>query len=132
VYKRNNYGQKSAVTASSNSCFLAVFWYVNGDFIGQEDTLRGSSVQQFGDYSQIDADHFFIWDDYKNLNPSAYDKDYDYFPRGRVIFDNRLHKFKVVADRKITDNPSIRSELLSHYGLPITTIFEFDEHYQSY
>ena len=47
------------------------------------------------------------------------------------MFNPKIHKFVVVADAKITDNPRIRQKLLDYYGLPSTTIFDSDEHYQS-
>lgn len=117
---------KKYINASSNSNMLAVFWYVNGEFIGPEDTLRGDSVVAYGDNLQIDKDHFLEWDKYGD--PLL---EYDYYPRGRVLFNSKIHKFIVVADPKICNNASIREQLIDYYGLPISTIFETDEHYTS-
>lgn len=117
---------KKYVRASSNSNILSVFWYVNGQFVGDEDVLNGDSTVQYGDYLQVDSDHFTSWD--------KYDKEgveYDYYPRGRVMFNSKIHKFVVVADKKIVDDPEVREKLLDYYGLPRFTIFETDEHYTS-
>lgn len=111
---------------SSNSNLLSVFWYVNGEFIGPEDTLKGDSIVSYGDFLQVDKDHFTEWPTYGDSSV-----EYDYYPRGRVMFNSKIHKFVVVADPKIIDNPAIREKLREFYGLPVTTIFESDDHYTS-
>ena len=103
-----------------------MFWYIDGEFVGPEDTLKGDNVIDYGGILQLDFDHFDIWPKYGNMS-----LEYDHYPRGRVMFDVKIHKFRVVADAKIIDNSNIREQLLEHYGLPNTTIFESDEHYQS-
>lgn len=118
---------KRVIESSTNSGILAVFWYVDGKFVGKEDIFDGDSVCQYGDYIQVDLDHFNIWPAY---SPSKH-IEYDYYPRGRVMFNAKIHKFVVVADPKIVNSRDIRDKLLDFYGLPNTTIFESDEHYQS-
>lgn len=113
---------------SSNSKLLAVFWYTGQEFIGPEDTRDGDSVTDYGGMIQLDVDHFSVWDRY---NPYGFGVEYDYLPRGRVMFDVKIHKFVVVADEKIVGSEHLREELRRWYGLPQTTIFESDEHYQS-
>ena len=116
---------KKVIEASTNSKLLAVFWYIDGEFVGTEGTLKDGIL--YGDYLQLDDDHFEIW----NRFNSDKNIEYDYYPRGRIMFNTKLHKFVVVCDRKIMNNYKIRKLLLNYYGLPITTIFESDEHYQS-
>ena len=116
---------KKYINASTNSNLLAIFWYKDGQFIGPEDTLKGDTVVQYGDYLQVDLDHYTVWGLYGD------DKEYDYYPRGRILFNTKIHKFVVVCDPVICNDESIRSKLLDYYGLPYTTVFESDEHYQS-
>ena len=120
---------KQYIKGSSNSKLLSVFWYVNGEFVGPEDTIDGESVIQYGDYLQLDIDHEPIWLLYKpaDVPYCGYTK----YPRGRIFFNIAIHKFIVIADPKIVDNETIRNKLLEYYGLPNTTIFKTDEHYRS-
>ena len=119
---------KENICGASNSKMLAVFWYVDGQFLGHEDTLKGDSVEQFGDYLQLDLDHFAEWPIIRMLyNLPAVD--YNYYPRGRILFNTKLHKFIVVGSKEIVDDPEVRSKLREYYGLPSTTIFQGDEHY---
>ena len=116
---------------STNSNLLSVFWYVDGKFIGPEEPLDGNHVVSYGDYLQLDYDHFWIWSKYSNYNHIDPRLEYDYYPRGRTLFNIKIHKFIVIGDKKIVENPRIQDKLLQYYGLPSTTIFESDEHYQS-
>lgn len=119
------------VICSTNSSLLSVFWCIDGKFIGADGTLDGDNVMPYGDYLQVDTDHFIIWD--KIAKRFGYTQDYTYYPRGRVMFNTKLHKFVVIADKKISDDPTVQSALCDHYGLDKrAVIFETDEHYSSY
>ena len=119
---------KENIYGSTNSRLLAVFWYINGEFYGYEDTLKGDSVEQFGDFLQIDLDHFTEWPILRNLYnlPKV---EYDEYPRGRIMFDIKIHKFIVVGSKAIVEDSEVQRKVLDYYGLPNTTIFEWDEHY---
>lgn len=124
---------KKYVSGSSmleDDSLLAIFWYTGKGFVGPEDTLDSKRVVLYGDYLQIDKDHFNVWDRYKGYTDRP-DVEYDYFPRGRILFNTALHKFVVVTDEKICNDPRIKEALLEWYSLPATTIFRSDEHYQS-
>ena len=116
---------KKVIEASINSKLLAVFWYIDGQFVGAEGTLKDGIL--YGDYLQLDDDHFEIWDKF-NSDKSI---EYDYYPRGRIMFNTKIHKFVVVGDCKIVNSYKVKKMLLQYYGLPESTIFEYDEHYQS-
>jgi hypothetical protein len=117
------------IYASSNSNMLAVFWYINGNFYGAENTLKGDSVDSFGDFLQLDVDHFQIWPKYRRLAGLDRNVEYDEYPRGRIMFNSKIHKFVVIGTASLTMNPDLQDKILSYYGLPNTTIFETDEHY---
>lgn len=121
---------KMYVKASTNSNLLAVFWVTPNGVVGECDTLKGNNSVQFGKYIQLDMDHFQIWSQYQD-NEMYTDVEYDYYPRGRVLFNALIHKFIVVGDKQFVDNENLQSTIRKEYGLPITTIFETDEHYTS-
>lgn len=124
---------KRVVASMDNSC-VAVFWCIHGSFVGPEDTIFGNNVVQFGDYLQVNEDHFTVWPSVAKslkINPRKFD--YDYFPRGRVMFNTALHKFVVIGDDKIVDNEDLLDALVRRYSLPSRKglIIKHDEHYQS-
>lgn len=119
------------IFASTNSNLLSIFWYINGEFYGLDSTLKGENVDQYGDYLQINEDHFSIWPKYRKAAGLPSDTEYDAYPRGRIMFNVKLHKFTVIGTDSLTMNNQMRDKILDYYGLPNTTIFETDEHYNS-
>lgn len=117
---------KKYVTASSNSKLLAVFWYIDGKFVGPCDTLDSEDVESYGGMLQLPYDHFTIWDDY---NPKSSGIEYDEFPRGRVMYNANIRKFIVITSKSLSEDTSFQNAVRREYGLPITTIFKHDEHY---
>lgn len=117
------------IYAASNSNLLSVFWYIDGKFYGVDDTLKGDNVDDFGGYLQLNVDHFQIWDKIIKQANLPYDTEYDEYPRARILFNVKLHKFVVIGTASITMDPIIQDEIKAHYGLPNTTLFETDEHY---
>ena len=130
IVLRKGESMKMYVKSSTNSSLLAVFWVTPDGVVGECDTLKGSNSEQFGRYIQLDIDHFQIWSQYQNQGMYV-DTEYDYYPRGRVLFDTRIHKFIVVGDKQFVGNANLQSIIRKEYGLPITTVFETDEHYTS-
>lgn len=109
---------------------LSVFWFYKGKFYGDEDIMGGPKVMTYGDYAQLNADHWQTWDTYAKqmgLNPMRVD--YDRVPRGRILFHIPTHHFVVVCNSKIIDDEQSRNLLLDYYGLPLNTDFRKDEHY---
>ncbi len=114
----------NALTRGEN--LLAVFWYIDGKFYGPCNALNADEVELYGDYLDLPYDHFQIWPD---CSPFIYDYEYDDFPRGRVMFDTRIHKFKVFTSEKLCNDKELKARVMREYGLPVTTIFIADEHY---
>lgn len=118
------------IYGSTNNKLLAVFWYINDTFVGTEAMLDSDNVIQFGDYLQLDDDHFEIWPYFRNELKLPKHTEYDEYPRGRVMFNVKIHKFVVIGNKIFMEDASVKKKLLSFYGLPSTTIFETDEHYK--
>lgn len=119
----------SGKTTNTSESKLAVFWYTGkagNEFIGPEASLLSPEMETYGDYMQLPHDHFEIWDQYNTVGPHA---EYDYYPRGRILFKVTIHKFVVIGDKRIVDDETVRHQLKEHYHLPQTTIFKTDEHY---
>ena len=114
---------------STNQNMLSLFWYIDGNFYGVDDYLKGDSVDQFGDFLQIDNDHFSIWPKIRFQAALSRNTEYDEYPRARIMFNTKLHKFVVIGTASLTLDPEMQNKIIEHYGLPMSTIFETDEHY---
>ena len=105
---------------------LSQFWIVNGKFIGEKYPLIhcaciGDYVVSLDNkwYSKISSMHEFKG------------KSFYYYPRGRVRFNTRINQYEVFADKKIVSNEKVKDKIREELGLPSTTIFKTDEHYES-
>lgn len=108
---------------------LSCFWIINGELYGDEIKLKDAEAN--GDFLVTNSLHFLMWPSIKNLNDDFKDKDYDYYPRGRVRFNIKIQQAEVIADEKIASNDAIRDLIRDELGLLPTTIFSVDEHYAS-
>ena len=109
---------------------LSVFWLYKGKLYGEEDILDGPKVRAYGDYAQLDADHFVIWDKYaKKMGINPWSVEYDRIPRGRILFHIPTHHYIVIGSKKIIDDLNNRKIVMDYYGLPLNTEFRGDEHY---
>ena len=101
---------------------VSVFWIIDNNVVGYEsDRADGELV---GDYIHPDVDHYDIWKKFHINEP------YDAYPRGRVLFNTKIYKYVVVADKCIIDNNVYRELIKTYYNLPETTLFEVHEHYK--
>ena len=109
---------------------LAVFWYRDKHFYGEESIIGSKQVIAYGDYMQVDVDHYQIWDKYAKQMGLCSRIPYDKIPRGRVLFHIPTHSYVVVGSKAIVNNNEVKRELLEYYGLPLNTEFRWDEHYR--
>lgn len=73
--------------------------------------------------------HYKSWRSIKALVPEARDKDYDYYPRGRVTYDVKKDTFNLYLDHCITADQI--ENIIDELNLPRSkTEVKYDEHYQ--
>ncbi|MDD5395574.1 MAG: hypothetical protein PHE17_21335 [Thiothrix sp.] len=94
------------------------------------DSVSIGTGQQYGDYVEHGG-HYEYW---LNLAPTTVAEStfkahaYDYFPRGRVVYDSQHRRVKLYADRCIKREAiAVIREL---FALPSDMPIIYDEHYQ--
>jgi len=109
---------------------VSVWWYINDQFAGIEvDVDIGDITSVGGRFINAAVDHWDLWSDIqKEYNIPSY-IEYDYYPRGRVIFDALIHKYKVIGDACCVNNVGFQDAIKFYYKLPSTTLFDTDDHY---
>lgn len=118
------------IVAGSSEPELAVFWYVPDKdlFIGDRGNM--SDGIYFGDFCQLNYDHFDRWETWRNEYRLP-DVEYDYYPRGRVMFNAKIHKYVVICDPCIANDEGLRKSLCYEYRLdPRKVVWDTDEHYE--
>ena len=100
---------------------VCLFFCVNGIFL-----VHGCSLQEaelYGDFLIYPQSHFDIWEQHY---ASIYPVDFDYYPRGRVVYRQSDKTFQIYSDGCLES--VIREWAASRYSGPVC--FARDEHYQ--
>lgn len=105
---------------------LAVFWYIDGKFYGPDRERKSGVPDDSGRFLILPCLHSEIWDEYR---PAGCTLAYDKVPRGEIVFDACVHKFKVFTSEKLCNDEEFKARVIHEYGLPVFSIFVADEHY---
>ena len=100
---------------------VCLFFCVNGIFLVHGCSLE--KAEPYGDYLIYPQSHFDIWEQHYALN---YSVDFDYYPRGRVVYRKSDGTFQIYYDACLES--VIREWAAAHYSAPVR--FARDEHYQ--
>ena len=101
---------------------VGIFFWVNDEFLFHG--CKVEAAEEYGDFRVYDKSHFEIWDEFYF---QKYHKDYDYFPRGRVVYDMTTESFVIYKDNCIGGDEM--KVFLENYE-KVRCRVERDEHYQ--
>ncbi|PPD55091.1 MAG: hypothetical protein CTY12_01925 [Methylotenera sp.] len=107
---------------------IGIFFVVDGALIS--DSIPVEQGQCYGDHVEHGA-HYDYW---LNLVPNTVAESlfkshaYDYYPRGRAVFDVTHHQVKLYVDRCI--DTAALSTIRASFLIPDNTRVSYDEHYQ--
>ena len=99
---------------------VGLFFYIHGNFCLHRCST--DQAEQFGDFLCYPKSHYKIWEQFY---AERYGVDFDYFPRGRIVYRKPDDTWIIYYDPCI---PHI--EDLKDYFTSGNVIFEWDEHYQ--
>lgn len=121
---------KQRIKNESSTPEVGIFWWIGNEPI--MDTTPVREGDKFGDFIYHAEDHFNYWE--KKISPNmpiARNKDYDYFPRGRVIYNAIEDVYYLYADRCIRKNIDNIKKIAHLMHLPVEkTKVLGDRHYQ--
>lgn len=100
---------------------VCLFFYVNGRFLVHGCDL--AAAEEYGVYLIYPQSHFDVWERYY---ASIYSVDFDYYPRGRIVYRKADDSFLIYYDPCL--EPVIRTWAERYYTGRIC--FSHDEHYQ--
>ena len=109
---------------------IGIFFVVDGALIG--DTLSVEQCQRYGDHAEHGA-HYDYWSKLKPTTAaesSFKSHSYDYYPRGRVVFDVKHQQAKLYLDHCI--DTAVLAAISVTFELPSNTRVCYDEHYKCY
>ena len=101
---------------------VGLFFYINGHFLVHGCDLQ--EAEKYGKFKIYQGSHFEVWD---KCYVKTYHVDYDYYPRGRIVYDTEIEKYFVYRDACIPEEEIckfIEDRVGENYVLLL------DEHYQ--
>lgn len=111
---------------------VGVFYYIHGDVYADSSSIR--NADQYGGFVNYGS-HYDFWEDELTdyILPGERSHDYAYYPRGRVVFSQELHKYILYID-EILANPPIIQKIADEFGLSNGSFYvdTDDEHYRHY
>lgn len=128
-YLYNNLNEDHRSTRMDESS-VGVFYIINDEIYSDTASLR--NAEEYGGMLNYGSHYDFYYDElckYYGM-PWLKDLDYDYYPRGRVIFDRNEHKYVLYLDPALeTDHyiSMIADEFDLHNG---GFYIDHDEHYK--
>lgn len=104
---------------------IGLFFYVEGKLLAHQ--VAPAQVEIYGDFLTSSISHDTVWHQGVGINLPV---DFDYFPRGRVVYNRKERKYIVYIDRCL-NMPERIAEILKAFGLTdCQHTIAFDEHYQ--
>ena len=100
----------------SQSPYLGLFYVIDEKLYWEGVPIRyAENSFHFRIYPKM---HPTFWTNTIIKNKPELDKfDAYFFPRGRVVYDNKLHKYELVADKCIIRNEKILSQIIAEMKL---------------
>ncbi|MGN0169145.1 MAG: hypothetical protein ACI39H_00090 [Lachnospiraceae bacterium] len=114
-----------SIDENQNRGNVGLFFFIHGNFVFAGCSL--SEAEQYGDFLVYSESHYHVWEKYMRLKykENEMEVDYDFFPRGRVVYNKAEDLFIIYYDRCVEDNINRITRAYSDYHY----ITERDEHY---
>lgn len=104
------------------------FYVIDGAVFADTESYR--DVEEINSNRDSNNTHYNYWELLQQLYKELREIDYDYYPRGRVVYNSVEDKFYVYLDKCLSGMKTIRN-IISELNLPQRkVVVRSDEHYQ--
>lgn len=109
---------------------IGIFWYYNNKVIGK--TYNLSEAEKYGDFLSPILGHYDYWEKIQKEFPELYYEEYEYIPRGRIVYDTTKNHFVLLSSKKIIKNIIILKAIKVFFSIPEDAKFvtKSDLHYE--
>lgn len=128
---------------SSPSPSVGIFWAVpaTGEIALVTDATPLETAEPYGDFLTHSRGHYEVWEDWRRLGSAGLIRrglpativlrEYEEFPRGRIVFDIPAQTFIVYADRKLQSASMVERIILAFDLEGQSFVIRSDAHYRS-
>jgi len=128
--KQNN--ETSKINLEAGVPQIGLFWFFENKILNMSKPWRELLPNSEGviDY---DDSHYNVWDKFQRVHPRLMRFEYDDIPRGRVVAkkDGPAIEFVAIIPKDLENNAGFKKLLRREFNLPMTVVYETDEHYGS-
>jgi len=110
---------------------VGIFWYYNKKVLGDFFELAGAEV--YGNLLGPHSNHYDLWPLIQKSVPELQCEEYEFTPRGRVIFDLIEGTFVIISSAAIIANKSALKAICRHCNIPdnFLVTLKTDQHYEN-
>jgi hypothetical protein len=110
---------------------VGIFWVVGRRLLF--DSTPVSEAELYGDCKNHPRGHIDHWRQMQMTGVVPFDVEYEEPPRGRCVFNVKVDKFTILADRCILKKRNLVKKIMEELQLPPeTTVCDTDPHYRCY
>jgi hypothetical protein len=123
---------------------VGIFWGIPGSddsWTILADATSLARAEPYGDFLTHPRGHYDVWTQWQKTRATSVvsrsilqaiaDHEYEFFPRGRIVYNTRTGHFILYADRRLQQHVTI-ARIASEFELAVGTFtVRADEHYRS-
>lgn len=112
-----------------NEGLIGPFYYIDGEVYSDATSIRAG--EEYGDFVTYGSHWDFFNDEIVEYIPNATSHDYDFYPRGRSVFNTADRKFHLYVPDNFSDSQI--ADVMGEFALSRTNtvVHKEDEHYSS-
>ena len=107
---------------------VGIFWQYGKRLIVAGTPL--AKAEAYGEHMIFSSSHLNYWAELQRAGTVSRETEYEEYPRGRVIYNTKAHKFTLMADKCIIKNKRLVTRIMSTLRLPKNTKVVTDSHYR--
>lgn len=122
---------------------VGIFWGIpesDGSWIILADATSLAEAELYGDFLTHPRGHYDVWSQWQKTRTApianrfilqaVVDHEYEFFPRGRIVYNTGTGRFVLYADRRLQQHVTI-TRIASEFGLAAGTFtVRSDAHYR--
>ena len=109
---------------------IGIFWYYKNKVIGK--TYNLSEAEKYGDFLSPVLGHYDYWKEIQKEVSELYYEEYEYIPRGRIVYDTKNEHFVLLSSKKMIKNKTALKAIKVFFSITEDTklITRSDLHYE--
>ena len=108
---------------------VGIFWLAGSRLVHHTSSL--SEAEEYGDRLTHGTSHIEHWAHLQQTGVVPLHTEYEFFPRGRAVFDTNTERFTIYADRCILKRQAVTKRIMKIMNLPVDeTDLKTDDQYQ--